>query len=98
VIALLAFAFASALAMIGKSTAAALGVAFAQLAVIEGLIRALKPGWAAWLIGDNTSKFLLGDEIVGLQRSQAGALLLLIVYLAVALAAAKVMFDRREIA
>lgn len=45
-------------AAVGKHTAAALGVVFVWTAVIEGLIRGLRPLWSPWLLGDNLVSFL----------------------------------------
>jgi ABC-2 type transport system permease protein len=47
-----------AVAAVGKHTAAALGVVFVWTAVIEGLIRGLRPLWSPWLLGDNLVSFL----------------------------------------
>ncbi|HEX9122142.1 MAG TPA: hypothetical protein VF984_02100, partial [Actinomycetota bacterium] len=52
-------------AMVGKNTGAAIGVAFAYLAVIEGLIRGLRPGWRPWLLGDNAGLFVVGHASAG---------------------------------
>ncbi len=45
-------------AAVGRHTAAALGVVFVWTAVIEGLIRGLRPHWTPWLLGDNLVSFL----------------------------------------
>jgi ABC-2 type transport system permease protein len=45
-------------AAVGRHTAAALGVVFVWTAVIEGLIRGLRPKWTPWLLGDNLGSFL----------------------------------------
>jgi hypothetical protein len=47
-----------AVAAVGRHTAAALGVVFVWTAVIEGLIRGLRPRWTPWLLGDNLVSFL----------------------------------------
>jgi ABC-2 type transport system permease protein len=47
-----------AVAAIGRHTAAALGVLFVYTAVLEGLVRALRPLWTPWLLGDNLVAFL----------------------------------------
>lgn len=87
------------LALAGKSTAAALGVGFAHLAVVEGLVRAFRPAWTDWLIGDNLSLFLMGaDDVAHLGHSQPAAGLLLVGYGAAAILAATAWFMRREMA
>lgn len=45
-------------AAIGRHTAAALGVVFVWTAVLEGLVRGLRPLWTPWLLGDNLVTFL----------------------------------------
>ena len=47
-----------AVAAVGRHTSAALGVVFVWTAVIEGLIRGLRPYWTPWLLGDNLVSFL----------------------------------------
>jgi ABC-2 type transport system permease protein len=42
-----------ALAAVGRHTAAALGVVFVWVAVLEGIVRGMRPLWAPWLLGDN---------------------------------------------
>jgi ABC-2 type transport system permease protein len=84
---------------VGRNTAAALGVGFAYLAVVESLIRGFKPQWADWLIGDNVALFLVGPEdVTHMSHSQLGAGLLLLVYGAVLFAGALAVFRRREVA
>lgn len=48
----------ASVAAVGRHTAAALGVVFVWTAVIEGLIRGLRPWWTPWLLGDNLVSFL----------------------------------------
>jgi len=91
--ALMGFALATA----GRNTAAALGVGFVYLAIVEGLIRAFRPKWVGWLIGDNLGAFLQGSDqanYVGHSRGEAG--LLLLAYAAILLAGAVALFKRRE--
>ena len=47
-----------AVAAVGRHTAAALGVVFVWTAVVEGLIRGLRPHFTPWLLGDNLVTFL----------------------------------------
>jgi hypothetical protein len=54
-----------AVAMIGRSTSATLGVAFAYLAIGEAIVRAWKPKMARWLLGENSAIFLTGQELEG---------------------------------
>jgi hypothetical protein len=95
----LAALFGMALATIGRNTAAAFGAGFAYLAIVEGLIRGLKPAWDDWLIGDNLALFVIGPEdVTNVAHSQVGAGLLVLGY-AMALAwVALMIFRKREIA
>lgn len=86
-----------ALATAGRNTAAALGVGFVYLAIVEGLIRAFRPKWVGWLIGDNLGAFLQGGEqasYIGHSRTEAA--LLLVAYAGILLVAATALFKRRE--
>jgi ABC-2 type transport system permease protein len=47
-----------AIAAVGRHTAAALGVVFVWVAVLEGIVRALRPMWSPWLLGDNMVSFV----------------------------------------
>lgn len=87
-----------ALAAIGRNTAAALGVGFVYLAVVESLIRTHKPSWTDWLIGDNASMVLIGPEdVVHLGHSQTAAALVLLAYAAAIVALAVAIFRRRDL-
>jgi hypothetical protein len=90
---------AFAIAAVGRNTAAAIGVGFVYLAVIEGLIRGLKPEWVPWLIGDNSVTLVVGggtdSPILG--RSAAVAALALAVYAATFIASAGMTFVRRDV-
>jgi ABC-2 type transport system permease protein len=48
----------AAIAAVGRHTAAALGVVFVWVAVLEGIVRALRPMWSPWLLGDNMVAFV----------------------------------------
>jgi ABC-2 type transport system permease protein len=48
----------ASVAAVGRHTSAALGVVFVWTAVIEGLVRGLRPWWTPWLLGDNLVSFL----------------------------------------
>lgn len=92
-----AAAVGTALAMIGRATAAALGVLFAWVAVAENSIRAGIPGWRRWLVSDTAGAFVTGGapEFV---RSPVTAGLLLACYTALAVAIAAQAFSRRDVA
>ena len=94
----MAGAMGFAIATIGRNTAAALGVGFAYLAVVEGLVRGLRPQWSRWLIGDNAGVFLAGEAgFPPVSRSPLGAGGVIAVYTAVLLVAALVSFRERDV-
>ncbi|MGH2528035.1 MAG: ABC transporter permease subunit [Actinomycetota bacterium] len=94
----MAGAMGFAIATIARNTAAALGVGFAYLAVVEGLVRGLRPQWHRWLIGDNAALFLTGqDGFPPVGRSPLGAAAVIAVYAAVLLLVAVVAFRDRDV-
>jgi ABC-2 type transport system permease protein len=58
IVAAISAVIGGAVAAVGRHTAAALGVVFVYTAVVEGLIRAFRPLWMSWLLGDNIVTFL----------------------------------------
>ena len=92
----IAGAIGFAIASIGRNTAAALGVGFLYLAAIEGLIRALRPAWQPWLLGDNALLFIARDAH-SIGRSPGGAGLLLATYAAGLFVVAVALFRRRDV-
>jgi len=86
-----------ALAIVTRNTAVALGISFAWLAVIENMIRGLRPRWGPWLIGSNAESFLgplAGDST----RTVIGGGVVLAAYvLALALVAVR-WFGRQDVA
>lgn len=96
----LAATLAIALATLGRNTAFALAVVFAWMAVIENLIRGLRPGWAGYLWGENLGTIIPWRQMedVKFVRSPTLALGTVVVYTAVVLIAATVAFARRDVA
>lgn len=86
-------------AMVARNSGAALGIGFAYLAVIEGLIRGLRPGWQSWLLGDNAGLFIVGHPSPGspVGRSAAGAAGVLALYGAFLLWIAATSFRTRDV-
>lgn len=96
----LAAAVAFALAASCRSTAAALGVGFVHLAVVEAILRTVRPHWQHWLLGDNAA-VVIGNQPQSLplvDRSAPEAAFLLVGYTAAILAVAAVAFRRRDVA
>jgi hypothetical protein len=50
----------SAVAMIGRNTAAALGAVFVYMAVLESLVRGLRPAMSRFMLGDNIGAVVTG--------------------------------------
>lgn len=61
-LAAIAAAIGGGVAAVGRHTAAALGVVFVYTAVVEGIIRAFRPQWTPWLLGDNMVSFVGWQE------------------------------------
>ena len=91
------------IAMLGRNTAAALGLGFAYLGVLEGLIRGLRPAWQPWLLGDNVAVFVSGHAtLLGLPphdvtRTLEAAAAVAFGYAAVLLVLAGVGFRVRDV-
>ncbi|MFL6204923.1 MAG: hypothetical protein ACJ739_06200 [Acidimicrobiales bacterium] len=92
--------FAASVAMLGRSTAAALGVAFAYLLIIENLLRAWKPWTGRFLVGENGAIFVSGADLhtEDFTRSTTTAGLTLLGYVLVTALAAVATFWRRDLA
>ncbi|MFN2590728.1 MAG: hypothetical protein ABR518_08145 [Actinomycetota bacterium] len=89
-----------ALASIGRNTTAGLGVAFGYLAVLEPLVRGLRPGWGPWLIENNLATFLEGTRSPNPEftsRSVAAAGLVVGAYALGLAAAAAAAFRARDV-
>jgi hypothetical protein len=94
----IAAAFGFAIATVARSTAAALGVGFGYLLVIENFIAVLRPGWRSWMFAPNAIVFVNGHGGFLLPpRSATEAGLLLGIYALLALAVATVWFARRDV-
>jgi hypothetical protein len=89
----------AAIATLGRSTSAAIGAGFVYLAIVESLVRAVRPGWASWLVGENAGTFFTAQSLVRehATRSVAAATVTIVVYVAAIVAVAVVVFDRRDV-
>ena len=96
-VASLGAAMGAALAFIGRNTAAALGAGFAYLAIVEGLIRGLKPEWQRWLIGDNAATVIGGSDEIIIGRSIGGAVVMISIYALLLALAAGAFFKSRDV-
>ena len=89
------------IAAIGRNTAAALGVMFVYIAVLEPSVRAWRPGLYRYLLSDNFVVFVTDNyqlNVFGAEHSRADATLVLIAYVAIVFAAAGYLFRRRDVA
>ena len=84
---------------VARNTTVAVIVGFVYFGIGEQIVRNLKPQWQPWFLGDNAAAFVIGDtqEMFGLFRSPSGALLLVTLYAAVALALSAVWFKNRDV-
>jgi ABC-2 type transport system permease protein len=90
----------AALASLGRNTAAALGIGFGYLAVLEPLIRGLRPRWGPWLVSNNLASFLDGSRSINpgfVSRSPGVAGVLVAIYAAALAAIALAVFSRRDV-
>jgi hypothetical protein len=83
----------AALATIGRNTTAAVGAVFVWLAVVENLIRGLRPGWLGFFFGENAG-LMLGVSDVQLNRSGLAGGFVVVLYAAALVAAASAAFKR----
>ena len=94
----LAAVFGAGVAMVGRNTAAALGLAFAYLMVGENIVRAWKPWLTRWLIGENSATVLLGAAPDGapFHRGFGLALATMVLYVGLVAVAAVSTFRARD--
>ena len=90
----------ASIAMVGRSTSAALGSAFAYLAVFEAVVRAWKPSMSRWLIIENSAIFLGGRRLEGapFERPVTVAALTLAAMAVAFVATAAATFRARDVA
>jgi hypothetical protein len=89
----------ASIATIGRNTAAALGIAFGYLAIVENAIRGLRPSWMPWLLGDNSVVVITTSRRASpcWAAPTLGAATLVACYTLVLLAVALLSFRRRDI-
>ncbi|HYT80526.1 MAG TPA: ABC transporter permease subunit [Actinomycetota bacterium] len=95
----LASAIAFAVASIARNTAAAVGAIFVYMAVLEPLMRAVRPKWQRWYLYDNLATFTSGQRVdfTTHARSVAGAAVLVSLYALAFLLLAMAVFRRRDV-
>lgn len=88
------------LAMIGRNTAAALGVAFGYLAIVESLLRGFIPKISGWLLSTNLVVFVdgrAGTSESGSRIAVGDASIKIALYAGVLLIAALALFRTRDV-
>lgn len=92
-------AIAFSLASVARNTAAAVGGVFVYIAVLEPLIRNLRPRWQPWFLYDNLSTFISGQTpgFTPFGRTVTGAGVLLAVYTMGFVLLAMAAFRRRDV-
>jgi ABC-2 type transport system permease protein len=88
-----------AIAMIGRNTAAAIGIGFAYLGVVEQLIRGLRPAWQPALLGENMAIFVSGtaSQLWTTMRTPSAAAIVVACYAAALLGIAALAFRARDV-
>jgi hypothetical protein len=91
---------AVSIATLGRNTSAALVVMAGWALVVERLVAGLRPSLARFLIAENVGTMIPWAQIddAKFHRGPIVALVSLLVYLAVVIAGATWVFDRRDIA
>jgi hypothetical protein len=95
----LAAVIGACVANLGRNTSATLAVAFVELAVIEGIVRAVWPRHARWLLGENIATFVTWKEMedVTFHRGPLTSAVTLGLYGATLVVAAVALFRRRDL-
>ncbi|HEY7401021.1 MAG TPA: ABC transporter permease subunit [Actinomycetota bacterium] len=88
-----------AIGMIGRNTAAAIGIGFAYFGVVEQLIRGLRPAWQPALLGENMAIFVSGtsSRLFETLRTPSTAAIVVACYTAALLAVAGLWFRARDV-
>jgi ABC-2 type transport system permease protein len=92
-------AIGHALAWLARNTAVAVGAVLGYVAVLEPLLRAIRPGWEPWFAVSNAVRFITAHPLDFTQdtRSTVGAGVLLALYAAGAVVLSAAFFHRRDV-
>jgi hypothetical protein len=87
------------IATVARHTAGAIGIGFGYLGIVEGLLRAWRPGWQRLLLGENLVYWVIGRGYTdsGHTVTLAGAGLVLVGYGAILFAVALAWFRARDV-
>jgi hypothetical protein len=96
----LAAVLGGAIANLGRSTTAAIVAVFAYEAVLEQVLRGVWPSRAGWLLSENAVAWITGERLVSdeFERGFLAGGATLVLYVALAVGLALVVFDRRDVA
>ncbi len=88
-----------AVASMARNTTTALIIGFVYFAVGEAVLRAFRPGWQRWLIGDNAGAFVTADpaSIFGKPYSVLSSLLIVVGYAVLFMGIATALFKSRDV-
>jgi len=87
------------LASFTRNTAAALGVGFAYVVILENFLAALRPGWRSWMLVQNAVIFVANfhDQVGGSPRDVLSSGLIISGYAVAMLAIATAWFRARDV-
>ena len=87
------------LAWLARNTAVAVGAVLGYAAVVEPLLRAVRPKWEPWFVVSNAVRFITATRLdfATKQRSTAGAGVLLVAYTLGAALVSLAVFRRRDV-
>jgi hypothetical protein len=86
--------------MLGRNTAFALVALFGWVAVVEGVVRGLGPGWGRWMLGDNMAIVIPWRSMSGasFHRGPLTATFTIAMYALAICTVSGAVFARRDIA
>lgn len=95
----LAAAIGHALASLARNTAVAVGAVLGYAAVLEPLLRAVRPRWEPWFLVGNAARFITAQplDVNARSRSTGGAAAMLAIYAMGSVALAFAFFRRRDV-
>jgi hypothetical protein len=98
-VAAMAAGIGHAIASLARNTAMAVGAILGYAAILDPLLRAVRPAWEPWLVIGNAIRFITDNPLAasGRSRSTAGAAVLIALYTAGFVAVSLAVFRRRDV-
>jgi ABC-2 type transport system permease protein len=98
-VAAMAAGIGHAIASLARNTAVAVGAVLGYAAILDPLLRALRPTWEPWLLIGNAIRLITANPLAfeGRSRSTMGAALLIATYTAAFVVASLMVFRRRDV-